>query len=58
MKLIAYKGGATFVINCHKCGRFVKSDNSIFINDSGEFRENATCKKCGRVKMNFFGFTT
>lgn len=40
---------------CPKCGRFVKADNRAKI---PEFQEepNATCKRCGRVKMPFCGW--
>ena len=55
---IEYEGGATFVPVCSKCGRFVKADNTIFVNDiSGLIDQpNATCSKCGRTKMLFEGF--
>ena len=52
-----YHGNAIFVPVCPKCGRFVKADDSIFINDSGlKKQSNATCKKCGRIEMPFEGF--
>ena len=55
---ISYKGGATFIRVCPKCGRFVKAYKSIKINGLDELMDapNATCGKCGRVKMLFQGF--
>jgi hypothetical protein len=49
---------ATFVPVCEKCGRFVKADKTIFVNEAdGLSKEpNATCKKCGRTRMLFEGF--
>ena len=50
-------GDAVFVPICPICGRFVKADDTIEINDSGlRSAPNATCKKCGRVQMPFEGF--
>lgn len=42
-----------FIPVCPICGRFVKADKSIYINElTGVKKEpNATCKKCGRVEM-------
>ena len=50
--------GPTFIRVCEKCGRFVKADETIKMNEiTGLSKEpNATCKKCGRVKMVFEGF--
>jgi hypothetical protein len=49
---------ATFVPVCCECGRFVKSDKCIEINEvtgiSNDF--NATCARCGRTHMIFEGF--
>ena len=59
MRRIVFKEcGATFIPVCEKCGRFVKSDGAIYVNDiKGLSPEpNATCKKCGRTKMIFEGF--
>ena len=59
--LIAY-GEENFLFErkCPTCGRFVKADSGItFKTDEwgslAEYKENAICKKCGRVKMNFIG---
>lgn len=51
-------GDAVFVPVCDKCGRFVKADTYIKINEiTGLSREpNATCSKCGRINMIFEGF--
>jgi hypothetical protein len=56
-RLVTYEGGAMFISKC-KCGRYVKADKTIETNDMVGLKEqpNATCKKCGRVKMNFIGF--
>ena len=56
-RIIIYEGGAMFVPKC-KCGRYVKADKSIETNDIAGLKDqqNATCKKCGRTKMNFIGF--
>ena len=55
---IQYDGGATFVPVCENCGRFVKSDETIRVNELTGLSDepNATCKKCGRVHMIFEGF--
>ena len=56
---VSYKGGATFVPVCMKCGRYVKADEVIHVNgcDGGLIKKpNATCKKCGRTEMVFEGF--
>jgi hypothetical protein len=45
---------ATFIPVCEKCGRFVKADEIVFINDRK--KDNATCSKCGRTKMLFEGY--
>jgi len=57
-RIITYEGGATFIPKCDKCGRYVKADEIIEVNDIVGLKNqpNATCKKCGRVKMNFIGF--
>jgi hypothetical protein len=49
---------ATFVPVCSICGRFVRADDSIQMNDEiGIMRvPNATCSKCGRTEMLFEGF--
>ncbi len=53
-----YKGGATFLPVCPNCNRFVKADNAILVNGLGGLMDvpNATCSKCGKVKMPFEGF--
>jgi len=55
---ISYDGGATFVPVCIKCGRFVKPDKTIQVNDyEGLAKQpNADCTKCGRTEMVFEGF--
>lgn len=52
------EGDATFVRVCTKCRRFVAADQRITVClDSGLKKQpNATCKKCGRVEMEFVGF--
>jgi len=58
LRRVAYDGGAVFVPVCPKCGRFVKADDSVMVNDSLSLFPgyNATCSKCGRVEMPFEGF--
>ena len=58
MRRIVYGEGATFIPVCEKCGRFVKADEEIYVNDCTGVKDapNATCKKCGRTKMLFEGF--
>jgi len=53
-----YDGDALFVPRCPLCGRFVKPDEKIFVNDLVGLKDapNGTCKKDGRVKMYFLGF--
>jgi hypothetical protein len=54
---VIYGGGATFVPVCTQCHQYVKADDCIMANDSGlKDQPNATCKRCGRVKMIFEGF--
>ena len=58
--------GAQFEPRCPKCGRMVKADKrmSYEIKDKTPswnpivtpVEPNATCKKCGRVAMNFLGW--
>lgn len=49
--------GATFIPVCPACGRFVKADATMrFQGDTIANEPNATCNKCGRVKMLFEGF--
>jgi len=50
--------GATFVPVCRCCGRFVRADQVIYINDWSGLKPgpNATCAKCGRTEMLFEGF--
>ncbi len=38
--------------------RVVKSDDAIYLNGDGELspEPNATCSKCGRIRMPFEGF--
>ena len=58
MRRIAYGDEcATFIPVCPHCGRFVKEDDAIRLNDVGLVdRPNATCAKCGRINMPFEGF--
>ena len=55
---IQYTGGATFVPVCTKCGRYVKADSTIKVNEAVGLHPgpNATCSKCGRTEMIFEGF--
>ena len=55
---IQYEGGATFIPKCPQCGRFVKADDTVKVNDEYGLSpdNNATCSKCGRVLMIFEGF--
>ncbi len=56
--IIIYDGGATFTRKCQKCGRFVKPYKSVRVNDIKGLHQgpNATCRKCGRTRMPFWGF--
>ena len=38
---------------CPICGRFVKPDDRTKIPEYQGNKPNATCKKCGRVQMDF-----
>lgn len=38
---------------CPKCGRFIKPDDRTRIPEYQGDEPNATCKKCGRVQMEF-----
>lgn len=55
---IVYGGSATFIPRCEQCMRFVKPDNTIEVSEGEGLKDqpNATCRKCGRVKMIFEGF--
>jgi ribosomal protein L32 len=55
---VIYESGAVFVPVCEKCGRYVKADKAIFVNEITGLKDtpNATCSKCGRVQMLFEGF--
>ena len=56
-RLVFGDSGATFIRVCYNCGRFVKADQCIYVNDSGlKDAPNAYCSKCGRTKMLFEGF--
>ena len=52
------EGVATFVRVCPDCGRFVKANPTIFVNEMTGLKDepNATCYKCGPVQMPFLGF--
>lgn len=58
MRRVQYDGGATFVPVCKKCGRFVKADKRILVNEMTGLKSGptATCSKCGRTEMPFEGF--
>lgn len=53
-RLVYGDEGATFIPVCEKCGRFIKADKIIYVNDRK--KNNATCSKCGRTKMVFEGY--
>lgn len=51
-------GTCVFEKKCPICGRFVKADDTALTNECLTIQElppNATCKKCGRVKMFYAG---
>lgn len=47
-----------FLPVCPNCARFVKADDCFLVNGVGGVADepNATCSKCGRIKMEFEGF--
>lgn len=51
-------GDMVLLRRCPICYRFVKADETINYNESNGPADspNATCKKHGRVKMEFMGF--
>ena len=51
--LVQYDGGAVFERVCPLCRRFVKADDSTNMDKE---TPNATCSKCGRVRMGFVGW--
>ena len=55
---IHYTGGATFIRVCEKCGRIVKPNKYIRVNDLHGLKDepNAMCSKCGPTNMLFQGF--
>lgn len=55
-----YEGGATFVPVCCKCGRYVKPDETLMVNEWVGLLDapNCTCKRCGRSHMLFEGFVS
>lgn len=54
---VVYEGDAVFIPVCVLCGRYIKADETIQVNDNGlKDQPNATCSKCGRIKMLFEGF--
>jgi len=57
-RIVYYDEGAMFIPRCPTCGRYVKADEKIFVNDAVGLKDapNGTCKKDGRVKMCFLGF--
>ena len=61
LRRVAYncgeEGQAVYLPVCPTCGRFVKADGSITTNEEGVVdKTNATCSRCGPVKMPFDGF--
>lgn len=54
----AGNGMAVFIRVCPKCRCFVRPDDNIFVGEESGLRPgpNATCKRCGRVEMDFQGF--
>jgi len=54
----SYTGGASFIRRCEECGRFVRADDTIQVNEEVGLRDvpNATCSLHGRTKMIFLGF--
>lgn len=38
---------------CPKCGRYVKADKQCRIPEYQKDEPNASCKRCGRVQMEF-----
>ena len=47
-------GEAWFLPRCPKCGRIVKADKECYVDDGT--KSNATCSKCGRIRMPFEGY--
>jgi len=49
---------AVFVPVCETCGRFARADETVLIGEEAGLHPgpNATCKRCGRVRMLFEGF--
>lgn len=47
------EGTAYFLPVCTMCGRYVKMDSGIYWNEYQGVKDvpNATCSKCGRVKI-------
>lgn len=50
---------AMFERRCPNCGRLVKADDTSNAEETGIGGKtpNATCSRCGRVRMLFLGFT-
>lgn len=50
--------GPTFVPVCERCGRFVRADREIVVNEimGNVVEPNATCARCGRTYMLFEGY--
>lgn len=60
---------AMFERRCPKCGRLVKADETSNVSEAAgmslflpqkkkEPPANATCSRCGRVRMTFLGWTS
>ena len=62
METIICYGDKMFSRQCPHCNRFVKADEQIEYlhndwTDEDKFeKDNATCSRCGRVKMEFLGY--
>lgn len=49
----AYYDNPVYYRVCPKCGRYVIADDMTRIPEYQGNEPNATCKKCGRVQMEF-----
>ena len=50
----SYFGDYAYIRICPICQRFVKADPTSFIPEILRDEPNATCKRCGRVQMEFY----
>jgi hypothetical protein len=48
----------TFIRRCEKCGRYVKANEKINVNESTGLKDepNAICSRCGPTKMICLGY--